>query len=249
MTRHRQSHPYHPPYRTPTQHDQLERPALHEAKHDIAKSLENIHESIVEWTERTDEILPDSWRQHGDQYTTHQLNVSNAVTQIFEPGADLENNPTTLLDEPNAIMAGLLLHCATGQGTASLAENITDSHQDDKWTIQPADIADSNIVESRRNHGDRIPQWQEYRMGSAKNNTELETRHPNRQGGQRNSVRRSTRKSRRRGRTVPRPTHDLKTASAAGKTFPARSTGKAQDRHEKIQPTDPDSTTEEGKRT
>ena len=48
--------------------------------HDIAKSLENIHESIVEWTERPDEILPDSWRQHGDQYTTHHLNVSNAVT-------------------------------------------------------------------------------------------------------------------------------------------------------------------------
>ena len=151
--------------------------------HDIAKSLENIHESIVEWTERTDEILPDSWRQHGDQYTTHQLNVSNAVTQIFEPGADLENNPTTLLDEPNAIMAGLLLHCAKAKGKASsLADNLTDSHQDDKWTIQPADIADSNIVEIAGEimaigyaamAGISI-----HTMGSAKNNTELETQHP-----------------------------------------------------------------------
>ena len=78
---------------------------------DIAKPLENIHESIVEWTERADEILPDSWRQHGDQYTNHLLNVSNTVTQIFEPGADPEDNLTTLLEEPNAIMAGLPLHC------------------------------------------------------------------------------------------------------------------------------------------
>ena len=106
--------------------------------HDIAKPLENIHESIVELTERVGKDFIGSWHQHGDQYTTHLLNVSNTVTQIFEPGADPEDNPTTLLDEPNAIMAGLLLHCAKAEGKAfSLADSLTNNHQDDKWTIKP----------------------------------------------------------------------------------------------------------------
>ena len=75
---------------------------------------------------------------------THHLNVSSTVTQIFEPGADPEDNPTTSLDEPNAIMAGLLLHCTKAEGKAfSLADNLTNNHQDDKWTIQPTAIADN----------------------------------------------------------------------------------------------------------
>ena len=151
--------------------------------YDIAKSLEKIHESIVEWTERADEILPDSW-QHGDQYTTHQLKVSNTVAEIFEPGAGLEDNPTTLLDEPNAIMTGLLLHCAKAKGKAfSLADDLTDNHQDDKWTIKPADIADniSTIVEIA---GEimaigyaALAGISIHAMGSANNNTDLETQY------------------------------------------------------------------------
>ena len=151
--------------------------------HDIAKSLENIHESIVEWTERTDEILPDSWRQHGDQYTTHQLKVSNADAEIFEPGADLENNPTTLLDEPNAIRAGLLLHCINPKGKAfSLADNLTNSHQDDKRTIQPTDIADS-ISTIAEIAGEIMAigytAWQEYRSKPWRATTTTPTWRPN----------------------------------------------------------------------
>ena len=152
--------------------------------YDIAKSLENIHESIVEWTKRADETLPNSWRQHGDQYTTHQLNVPNTVTRIFEPRADPEDNPTILFDGPNTIRASLFLHCTKAEGKAfSLANDLTDSHQDDKWTIRPTDIADniSTIVEIA---GEimaigyaALAGISIHAMGSANNNTDLETQY------------------------------------------------------------------------
>ena len=89
-----------------------------------------------------------------------------------------------MLDEPNAIRAGLLLHCAKAEGKAfSLADNLTDSHQDDKWTIQPADIAD-NISTIVQIAGEimtigyaALAGISIHAMGSANNDTDLETQY------------------------------------------------------------------------
>ena len=81
-------------------------------------------------------------------------------------------------------MAGLPLHYAKAEGKAfSLADNLTNNHQDDKWTIKPTDIADSisTIVEIA---GEIMAMGYAalagisiHAMGSANNNSDLETQY------------------------------------------------------------------------
>ena len=122
---------------------------------------------------------------------------ANTATSKY-PTTSTYPTPSPKFSSPEQIRKTTPPHCSTNQTPSgqvfsctaqrpkakpfSLADSLTNNHQDDKWTIQPTDIADSNIVEIAGEimaigyaamAGISI-----HTMGSAKNNTELETQHP-----------------------------------------------------------------------